>query len=342
MKNPALTIATAALFAGITSSAEVVFEANFDGTTVADLGGTNGYGAQITEANLNAGTATGTWTVNQAQPLGGRTARNIQTDGGANVTEKALRFGIDLAGTINANTAVLTANLTSSLSLSSPITVSFDYGIISFDSGTRTTYLTGLDGSGNRLFQIGFVNSGAVKQMGYFDSSGTWTLIGSSGDLIGNNNTFWNASLMQNVTIEVGASTYDIKLAGVTPTGGSGIAFRDAAASGLSGLAFSANTKWTGGAFDNMTVSQVSEPDMIPIVDAGFNGANFEVVATDLDPATQYVLKRSENLDDGFPTVVDGPRLPVSDGTPETDTFTDVSATGTKGFYRVEEAPAPE
>ena len=58
-----------------------------------------------------------------------------------------------------------------------------------------TTYLTGLDGSGNRLFQVGFVNSGTVKQLGYFDSSGTWTLIGASGDLIGNNNTYWRFHL---------------------------------------------------------------------------------------------------------------------------------------------------
>jgi len=243
------------------ASAATVFNADFDGTTVADLGGTNGYGAQITEANLNAGTSVGTWTVNQAQDApGGKNAKMIQTDGGANVTEKALRFGISTDGTIATNTPVLTANLTSSLTLSNTITVSFDYGIISFDTGGRTTYLTGLDGSGNRLFQVGFVNSNDVdgKRMGYVNTAGAWTPIGSPADLIGNNNTFWDADLMKNVTIEVGASSYDISLAG-SPLA-TDIAFRDAAASGLSTMAFSASTKWTGGAFDNLTVEQNAIP----------------------------------------------------------------------------------
>ena len=259
------TIAATALITGISANAATVFSANFDGTTVADLGSGNGYGAQITTTNLNAGTATGSWTVHATQALGGKTAKMIQTDGGANVTNKALRFGIATDGVGGANTAVLTANLTSTLSLSNTITVSFDYGIISGDTSGRTTYMTGLDGSGNRLFQVGFINSSNSEQMGYFNASGTWTLIGTSGDLIGNNNTFWNAALMKNVTVEVGASTYDIKLAGATLTGGSGIAFRDASASGLSNLALSASTPWTGGAFDNMEVSQIPEPSSVAL-----------------------------------------------------------------------------
>ncbi|MFT5905633.1 MAG: hypothetical protein ACI9E1_001232 [Cryomorphaceae bacterium] len=267
----ATTIVATTLITGISANAATVFSANFDSTTVADFGGTIGYGAQLTKTNLDAGTATGSWTVNQAQDAPAtNTAKMIQTDNGVNVTDKALRFGISTDGTMEVDTAVLTANLTSTLSLSNTITVSFDYGIISGDAANRTTYMTGLDGSGNRLFQIGFINTNANRQMGYFNTTGNWTLIGTSGDLIGNNNTFWDAALMKNVTVEVGASTYDIKLAGVTLTGGSGITFRDASASGLSNLALSANNRFTGGAFDNMVVSQqVPEPSTTALLGLG-------------------------------------------------------------------------
>ena len=49
-----------------------------------------------------------------------RNNKMIQTDGGADVTNKALRFGIATDGTLGANNAVLTANLTSTLNLSKP------------------------------------------------------------------------------------------------------------------------------------------------------------------------------------------------------------------------------
>jgi hypothetical protein len=255
----ALPIIFVALIAGSPANAAVVFDANFDGTSVADIGSGNGFGAQLTETNLNAGTSTGTWTVNQTQTAPtSKTNKMIQTDGGANVTNKALRFGIGFSGTTGVNNATLTANLTSVLSLSGTINVSFDQGMISSDNGAdRITYLTGLDGSNNRLFQIGF---NAARQLGYVSSAGTWTLIGTAGDLAGNNNTFWNDVNMKTVTVGVSASAYDIKLNGSSLTGGSGIAFRDVAANGLSNLAFSSNQPYTGSAFDNISVSQIPEP----------------------------------------------------------------------------------
>lgn len=228
-------------------------------------------GAQITAENLNTGTATGTWTVDQSQATPtSKTHKMIQTNGGADVSNKALRFGINTDGDMGANIAVVTANLTSSLTLSNPISVSFDYGIVSTDSGTRTTYMTGIDSSSNRLFQVGFVNSGSVKQVGYFDSKDTWTLIGNVNDLSGNNNTHWNASLMKNLAIEIGVGSYDIKLNGASMTNGSGLVFRDDNASGLSKLQLSASIKWTGGAFDNITVTQVPEPNSLAMIGLGF------------------------------------------------------------------------
>ena len=271
IKSLSTIIAAYGLLTGVTTNAATTyFSSNFDDTVVTNLGGSIGFGAQITAGNLNAGTATGTWTVNQSQAApSSKSDKMIQTNGGADVSNKALRLGISTDGTMDANTAVVTANLTSSLTLSNPISVSFDYGIVSFDGNDRTTYMTGIDSSGNKLFQVGFVNSTGIKQVGYFDSKDTWTLIGSANDLIGNNNTHWNASSMKNVAIEIGVSTYDIKLGGASMTNGSGLGFRDLDASGLSQLELSASIKWTGGAFDNIVVTQVPEPNSLALIGLG-------------------------------------------------------------------------
>ncbi|MGA0901238.1 MAG: PEP-CTERM sorting domain-containing protein, partial [Luteolibacter sp.] len=92
--------------------------------------------------------------------------------------------------------------------------------------------------------------------------------IGSAGDITGNNNTYWNSSLMNNVAIRVGATGYDIIVDSVTLA--SGLAFRDSAAGGLSTIEFSTNgQRFTGGAFDNMLVSQIPEPSTIALLGLG-------------------------------------------------------------------------
>lgn len=161
MTNKTLSKVTAAciLLAGVTTNAATTyFSSNFDTTAVTNLGGSIGFGAQITAENLNTGTATGTWTVDQSQATPtSKTHKMIQTNGGADVSNKALRFGINTDGDMGANIAVVTANLTSSLTLSNPISVSFDYGIVSTDSGTRTSYMTGIDSSSNRSSKLGLL-----------------------------------------------------------------------------------------------------------------------------------------------------------------------------------------
>jgi alpha-L-fucosidase len=66
-----------------------------------------------------------------------------------------------------------------------------------------------------------------------------------------------------------------------------------------------------------------------------YAGSVVEVDASSLEPGTSYRLRRSTNLQDGFPVVVDGPRLPTGAAM----TFTDSSPPATRAFYRVEEAP---
>jgi alpha-L-fucosidase len=64
-------------------------------------------------------------------------------------------------------------------------------------------------------------------------------------------------------------------------------------------------------------------------------GSTVEVDAVALDAGTSYRLTRSTNLQDGFPLVVDGPRLPTGAAM----TFIDSSPPDERAFYRVEEAP---
>jgi hypothetical protein len=254
-----------------TAMAGTYFSANFDNVVVGDYGGGIGYGAHLNQTNLNAGTAIGSWTVNvnQAAPTM-RTSKMIQADNGLNVANKALRFGIAFDGTSSTSNPYLTANMSTGLGLANDISVAFDYGYISTDgSSDRLTYLTGRDAANNRLFQIGFVNESIPGgQVGYFTQGGAWTLIGSAGDIIGNNNTYWNSSLMNRVSIEIGAAGYDIVVDSATLA--SGLAFRDAAAGGLSTIEFSTNgQRFTGGAFDNMLVSQIPEPSTTALLGLG-------------------------------------------------------------------------
>ena len=80
-------------------------------------------------------------------------------------------------------------------------------------------------------------------------------------------------------------------------------------------------------------VREAEAPAGFTISVLGFDAGAFQIQATGLDTGTQYQLVRSENLADGFPTIVDGPRLPA--GT--SDTFEDSSPPTEQGFYRLEE-----
>lgn len=74
---------------------------------------------------------------------------------------------------------------------------------------------------------------------------------------------------------------------------------------------------------------------MVTVTQAGFVGATYHVTASGLDLSKTYRMTRSLSLQDGFPTIVDGPRPPAS----ATDVFEDASPPPAKAFYRIEEAP---
>lgn len=80
----------------------------------------------------------------------------------------------------------------------------------------------------------------------------------------------------------------------------------------------------------------IASPTVPPeVLSSGFDGAVFRVTARGFNLARTYRMTRSSDLQDSFPTVVDGPRLPA--GT--TDTLEDAAPPPGKAFYRIEEAP---
>jgi len=64
-----------------------------------------------------------------------------------------------------------------------------------------------------------------------------------------------------------------------------------------------------------------------------FNGDTLEFTANGLDITKTYTLKRSANLNDGFPTAVGDAFTPAAD----TQTVTDAAPSGDETFYRLEE-----
>lgn len=248
------------------SAATILFQADFNGTTVTDTGGGE-FLAQITKANLDAGTATGSWTVNatQASPGTNSAFKSIQGVGGANVTNKALRFGINLEGA--GTSPILTANMLSSTTVAAgQITVSFNYANATTDAGGgRTFFLRGVGTDNLTLFELAFKSDAGHTRLAYRDGTSTINLLGSASDLVNSTGSSdggpgdYDDTIMKQIDVVIGSSTFDVFLAG-TKLNTSGLAFKDAGATGINRLEFVSSTAWTGGWFDNMSVTQIPEP----------------------------------------------------------------------------------
>jgi hypothetical protein len=241
------------------SAATTLFQADFNGTTVSDVGG-GVFLAQITETNLEAGTSVGDWTVNTAQALStNRALRSIQGVGAANVTNKALRFGIDLAGW--GASPILTANLSSAATLAAgEITVGFDYANATGDAGGgRTFFLRGVGADNLTVFELAFKSDAGHTRLAYRDSTNTINLLGTAADLVNSTGSSNNASgdyddtIMKQIDVVIGPSTFDVFLAGTLL--GDDLPFKSAGATGLNRLEFVSSTQWTGGWFDNLSVT---------------------------------------------------------------------------------------
>lgn len=338
-------------------SAETVhFDADFDDTPLTDLGSL--FGAEITKANLDAGTAVGEWTVHVDQgapPDDNWAFRQIQGAGGEDVENKALRFGINLQGSGGGGQdPILTAHLDSFAPVGgNNVTVGFDYANASPDGGTggRTFFLRGVDGDSRTLFELAFkstgpANSAEQRQLAYRDGESEIVLIGNPGDVEstqsrpGESTSSFDPEIMKRIEVVIGEDSFDVLLDGEPLEDAVGIAFQDPEANGVSRLDFASVTPWTGGWFDNMTVTSVGAP--VP---------TFGLVITPaVEPATGYDLTWESQAGKLYnvrtSTDLAGP---ISEwdlieneiaATPPSNTY-NVPEDGPRRFYAVEEFDAP-
>ncbi|MFT6241516.1 MAG: arylsulfatase A-like enzyme [Akkermansiaceae bacterium] len=87
----------------------------------------------------------------------------------------------------------------------------------------------------------------------------------------------------------------------------------------------------------NSPIHEVIVPSTLRVVDMKFVGQELHIDLKGFDPFKQYLLKRSENLTDGFVTQIGGPFFPGADA----DTMVDPTPPGDRAFYRIEGVAAP-
>ena len=78
----------------------------------------------------------------------------------------------------------------------------------------------------------------------------------------------------------------------------------------------------------------IFDPMPITIEASRFNGSAFELNVTGLTPSRTYLLKRSVDLMDDFPTLINPPVTSATNAV-----FSDPSPPTNSAFYRVEKAP---
>ena len=147
--------------------------------------------------------------------------------------------------------------------------------------------------------------------------------------------------IMKTIEIVIDGNSFDVLLAGNLLAGADDIAFLDASADGLASLEFSTSTRWTGGWFDNLSVTAASAAT------TGFqlvitpNGANYDF-SWDSQAGKLYDLVTSTDLSTpipGWPVYDDGVN-PIYENIPSgsaTTTLENVVPTGTPRFFAVVE-----
>lgn len=99
---------------------------------------------------------------------------------------------------------------------------------------------------------------------------------------------------------------------------------------------FLANGDLLGSHIPFIQVREIETPSELRVIATDQDGSSFTATVEGLDPAKQYRMMRSLDLEDGFPDVVDGPRLPAG----ATDDFTDDNLPASdRAFYKIEEVP---
>jgi hypothetical protein len=108
-------------------------------------------------------------------------------------------------------------------------------------------------------------------------------------------------------------------------------------ASGQIAIAFAIRSGQTYGEMAGMELETVSlgNPQPVLLQQARLTGTAVQLTATGLDPASRYVLTRSANLCDAFPTVVGTAISPAGTSA----VLTDPAQPPSEAFYRLEILP---
>jgi len=219
------------------ASANTVFQADFEGSALIN--------DTVIPANLDAGTAVGSWTVGDDQES------DIRSGGG----NKALladtgkyRFTANFS-----STAVLTNN---------GVTISLDTYMrrtgdaSSSEANLKPQKIVGLASHGYELFDIrinaGLSNTNALR-VGYVDAVGIIQYLGSSGDVNSYSVDTPNSSKFQTLELTLHETTMDISYDGIVLA--TGIAYRNSGISHISGLRLAGVNNNTGAFYDNIEVN---------------------------------------------------------------------------------------
>ncbi|VGO16427.1 hypothetical protein PDESU_05018 [Pontiella desulfatans] len=220
-------------------SAQVIFDADFEDAALIN--------DHVTSANLDAGTAVGSWTVIDDQES------DIRSGSG----NKALLAD---TGTYSfeanfSETAVLTNN---------GITISLDTymrrtGDASSNEGNlKPQKIVGLDSHGYELFDIR-INAGIwhanAQRLGFVDSLGAERYLGSSGDVNVYSVDTPNPSKFQTLELTLHETMMDISYDGAVLT--NGMAYRNSGISHISSIRLAGVNSSTGAFYDNISVAAI-------------------------------------------------------------------------------------
>jgi hypothetical protein len=229
------------------AQAATIFAADFQGTGVV---------AQdpITKAVIDFGTQNGDWTIGSAPGQS-----RLDADG-TNFGALFDNDGLDI-----------TAEFSAAGTLASGVTISYKTMVRRTGDPAKTSMIKGLASDDTVLFVLGlqgFNGTGnGEEQLAYFsadftgDTDGTnnptINYVGTAGDF-GNDNSAYSADKMEDITLELSATSFDILIGGVLASGGDDVSYLSAATD-IDRLVFQSDAD--GGAwYDNFDVQAVPEP----------------------------------------------------------------------------------
>ncbi|KPK43302.1 MAG: hypothetical protein AMK72_13505 [Planctomycetes bacterium SM23_25] len=207
----------------------------------------------VTAADLNAGTPVGTWTVftdgnsdiNATSDPGSGNTKNLFADNGQ----------YDFVG-----------NFFEAGLLADGVTVNLDVLLRRQAGDANPHRVQGLDSNGLVLFDVKLEADGTAGQedyrrVGYWDSGGTLVRVGNPGDLNRINSDTADPAQFETLTLDLSATTMDIKLDGLILAGGDDVGYRNAGLTDIKQIRITGMQNDSGMHYDDFVALT---PGMVP------------------------------------------------------------------------------